>query len=397
MNKNLLLGLSATTCVVLLIIVAFLAGRLGRDDGGHEPGPDDEPVGPGTVKEVINPNPPAPVQNPDRVRQNLQPGKTYITHTKGTLHVRATDKAWGIEEVVTVNYAFEARIDREIESNDGTTIVELRHFRDVRSLKVLTQLEDIRLDLGPAGDLLIAGLSLFQDPATEIAAGTIAALDGQSTKPLLNALRWAGISPEELTGLDERSKIFASVDRLSGKSVRLTYVDGVGVIKLEPVEGEMTLAEQEFHTSSVLVSDSLIIPNVDIEPGIRWTVDGSNFANFLDPSLLACTSGEVTLERSEGDYIAQNKTCTHLQVVGGRIYLDASDAKKGSIGWFEPRGSLDFSPDDQVIIQAKLQGTAKLEEFSTDHLLFETRMRRMPEIEIVYTCRVEDTAHTEQP
>ena len=346
---------------------------------------------------VTNPNPPKPVKDPDRVRQNLQPGKTYVTHTKGALFVRAEDKGWGLEEVVTVNYAFEAQIDREIESNDGTTIVELRHFGHVQSLKILTRLEDVRLDLGAAGDLLIAGLLWLRHPAALTAAGTIAALDGQSSKPILNSLRWVGVSPEDLAGLDEHTKVFASVDRLSGKSVRLTYVDGKGVIDLKSVKGEMTPTEQEFHAASVLVSDSLILPNIDIEPGSRWIVDGSNFANFLDPSLLACTSGEVELERAEQHCIAQDKRCIHLQVVSGRIDLNTSDEKKGRIGWFEPEGSMDFSPEDQVIVQAKLHGNAKLEEFSKDHLLFETRMRRMPEIEIAYTCRVQDTTPTQQP
>jgi hypothetical protein len=180
------------------------------------------------------------------------------------------------------------------------------------------------------------------------------------------------------------------VDHLSGKKVRLTFVDGKGVTKVETIKGEMTAAERDFHFASSLLSDSLIIPDIDIKIGNRWYVEGSNFANLVDPSLLARTSGEVTLERGP-DHIIQNKTCRHLTVASGRILFEDSDAKTGQIGYFEPHGSLFFSPSDQIIIQARLQGRAKLEKFSTNHLLFETRMRRLPEMDVLYTCRVTDT------
>jgi hypothetical protein len=75
----------------------------------------------------------------------------------------------------------------------------------------------------------------------------------------------------------------------------------------------------------------------------------------------------------------------------GRIEINASDAREGRLGYFEPRGSLYFSPEDQVIIKAQVRGTAKMERFSKNHLLFESRMRQLPELEVLYTCRVADT------
>src|SRR5438445_7555442 len=121
--SNVLLLVSAG---LLLLILGCVAGSLGwRTSPGGQPPPD----------------PPArKVGDPDRVRQVLRAGKTYKTHTKGTLRVRGEDKDWGLSTVVTINYAFEAIVDREIESNDGVTIVEIRHFRDVRSLKIDTRL-----------------------------------------------------------------------------------------------------------------------------------------------------------------------------------------------------------------------------------------------------------------
>ena len=239
-------------------------------------------------------------------------------------------------------------------------------------MKVACKLEDARIDLGPVGDLLIPKLQ------------------GQSLKLLIDGLRWSGVSPEQLLGLADAVKAFHKVDQLTGKKVRLTFVNGKGVNKVEAVKGEITPAEKDFHFASSLLSDSLIIPDVEIKIGNRWLVEGVNFANLIDPSLLARTSGEVTLERAP-DYIIRNKTCRCLTVVEGQVLLDDSDPKSSRIGYFEPRGSLFFSPADQVIIEARLKGKGKLEKFSKDHLLFETRMRRLPELNVVYTCRVTDT------
>jgi hypothetical protein len=407
MTRKVPLGLFSGTIVVLLILVAFLTGihwsmpgnNAGNGGGGPTTKKDDNSrdtivVKPGQeVKREQTPNPPQPpkpVASPDRLRQNLQPGKAYVTHVKGVLDVRGTDKDWGVEEVITINYAFEADIDREIESNDGTTIVELRHFRDVRSLKVETRLEDVRIDLGPAGDVLLAGIALFQPEAVLTAGNIIKKVDGASLKKVLFALRWIGISPEKLLDLDQATKAITAIDRLTGKKVRLTYVDGKGVIKLVPVHGDLTAAERDFLLASVLASDSLIVPDVAIKVGNRWKVDGSNFANMVDPGMLARTSGEVMLERL-ADEVAQGKTCRHIRVIDGRILFDDSDPRVGRVGHFDPRGSsLYFSPEDQVIIRSRLKGEAKLEKFSKDHLLFEARMRQLPKLEVDYTCKVRE-------
>src|SRR5262249_37188997 len=160
-----------------------------------------------------------------------------------------------------LNYAFEAVIDREIEKNDGKEIVEVRHFRDLRSLKVETRLEDVRIHLGPAGDFLAKALALIQPEGTPNATGIVSALDGVSMKGMRSSLRWSGIAPEKLLGMDDKAlKAFVMVDNLSGKSVRLTYVDGNGVVQLQPVKGAMTQQERDFHIASVLCSDSLIVP-----------------------------------------------------------------------------------------------------------------------------------------
>lgn len=318
-----------------------------------------------------------------RLKESLVPGKTYSTHATGTVNFRGTDKDWGLETVISINYAFDSQIDRTIESNDGKTIVEVRDFREIRCLKFETRLEDVRISLGESNEGLLNALAIFD----VVAPGIVQKLQGISLKPVLQGLRLAGIAPEKLLELDKHAKVFTELDPLTGKSIRITYVDGKGVTDLKAVKGEMTRDEENFHRTSVLVSDSLIFPKLDVRIGDQWLVDGRALAGMIDPGLRAFTRGDFTVQR-EKDKIVENQDCAQLRIVGGRILFDSSTPNEGRIGHFDPTGSCYFAKDSKVIIRASLKGTAVFEKFSKNHLLFEARSRNSPVVELNYTCRV---------
>jgi len=380
--------------VVIIGLVAWSAGWI----GGPVNPPNDEELVPHTVdpvggkviakegdkkeaKDSPKPTkPPKEVPDPDRVKQNLKEGKTYETKLTGGLNVRAKVTEYGIKKIVFINYAFGALIDREIEKNDGKTIVELRHFRDMKSVRVQTELEDVRIDLDSVGGGLLS--------AIPVVPAFFKRLSGLSLKPALVLLRKGNQSPEEFlksligdTGaiaadkLGELSKTFQAVttmDSLSGKKVRLTYVNGKGIKQVESVKGDMTLAERAFHEASVLLSDS------------------ATFGNFIDPSLLARTRGEIVMTRDK-DRIVQGKKCLHVAAKKGTMHLEDWNPQAGTLGHFSPRGSMFFSPEDQIIIQSKLQGSAVLERFSTNHLLFASKLIAEPELELRYSCTIKDS------
>src|SRR5947209_8647715 len=132
-GSRLLLILGIGAVVVLLVLGAFWAGTMfgpGRptgQSGTTEPG-DRVVATNNTVVDATklpDPPPPAkPVPDPDRVKQNLKPGKTYVTHSRGTLNARGTDKSWGLETEGHISFMFDADVDRTIEKNDGNIIVE---------------------------------------------------------------------------------------------------------------------------------------------------------------------------------------------------------------------------------------------------------------------------------
>jgi hypothetical protein len=329
--------------------------------------------------------PPPKVNQPERIRESLKPGKTYQCQANGTVTFRGTDRAWGLESVITINHEFESKVDRKIESNDGTKIVEIRHFRSVRSIKIESQVEDLRINLGGKFDGLLDGLGFF-DP---MAAGVLRKLSKLDLKAVAETLPWLGGTPEQLLGLDEKAKGFASIDRLTGKSCRVTYVDGTGVVEIEDVVGRLDPKERDMIRASVLVSDSLIFPNEKVAVDKSWTVSGRALGDMIDPSLRATTSGEFTLQR-QPDRDLDGRKCALLKITDGRILFDSSNAKEGNIGHFDPAGTFDYSLEDKVVIRGNAKGAARLEKFSKDHLLFETRSIQQPTLQLTYRCKIID-------
>jgi hypothetical protein len=399
--------------VVALALVAFFLGRLSMSNpsAGGPPTADsppsktgqeprsgkDPPVADIPVGKVVNVDPlpaketPPLVRETDLVRQTLRPGKTYQTILRGTVHTVGTDQNWGVETVVSINYAFEAVIDREIVENDGEVIVEHRHFRDFRSVKIDTDLMDLRLNLGPAKYPIMLGLAAVGWPEV---AGVVSVVDGASTQPILELLKALGVDPASITGVKPRVfKVFTQFDTLSGKSVKIVYHNKegrTGVIQLVPLKGEMTESEKFLHEHSAVLSDVLIFPERTKKVGESWKVAGASFSNLIDPALRAAVGGEVTLSRRANRTLDGTETSV-LYVEGGRLELESSDRSEGQLGWFEPRGEMFFSQRDEVIVQAELSGKGYLERVSRGHLLFKTQMKQAPQISVAYTCRVIDT------
>lgn len=385
---------------LVLVVGAFVLGRFSNGPGpDHTPDTrptdraEERPPAPVGTAVVTDPLPaqqaPAVVRDLDLVRQRLRPGKTYHTILRGTLHTVGTDSAWGVESVVDVNYAFEAQIDREIVENDGQVIVEHRHFRDVRSVKVDTDLKDLRLNLGDAKVPVLFAVGAVWPRV----AFVVDRIDGVSTAPALDLLRALGVDPATVTGAKPRVfKIFTQFDGLSGKSVKLVYwnkEERSGVIRIEPLEGEMTESEQFLHHHSAVLSDALLFPEKK-KVGDSWTVAGNNFSNLLDPGLRAAVRGEVSMAR-RSNRMVDGKEMYVLAAEAGRLELDSADREEGRIGWFEPRGEMFFSPEEQAVVRAELTGKGLLERVSRRHLLFKTEMKQSPDLSVVYSCRVDDT------
>jgi hypothetical protein len=182
------------------------------------------------------------------------------------------------------------------------------------------------------------------------------------------------------------TKAFAHVDSLSGKKVRITYSDGVGVEVIEPVGCTLTQDELDFIDGTAVLSDCYVW-DLKTAVGERWTVDGSQLSGLVDPSLRGSTSGDISFIRDpDGD--EGGKPYARLRIEGGALLINTSDASTRRIGSFEPEGTLHFSFTDKIVERAKLVGRFSIEEVSTDHILFETSFRSKPTLTVEYSCSI---------
>ena len=293
---------------------------------------------------------------------------------KEGLNARAEDKAWWRKEVINLSYVAELQVDRTVEQNDGKRVVELRHFVTSRNVKLLCDVEDAAIDLGAPGVLLLGALAYLQPEAGVVVT---------AAKPVADAILRHGA---QKVARDAAAKAVAHVDTLSGKKVRITYVDGFGVESIEPVGCTLTQDELDFVAGTAVLSDCYIW-DMKKAAGERWKVDGAQLSGLIDPSLRGATDGEIGLIR-DADGQEDGRKFATLRIEGGSLTINSSDASTRRIGSFTPRGTLRYSLADKVVEHAKLVGRFDVEEVSTDHVLFETSFKTRPTLTIEYACSV---------
>jgi hypothetical protein len=323
------------------------------------------------------PNPPEPpkfVGDPERIKQAVQAGRTYETLLKGGFDAQVEDKDWGSKQITNMAFFFEMLVARTIETNDGKRIVELRDFKEVRAAKLLCA-ADVTIDLDLPDTPSLDAVE-WLPPQSGIAA--IAA------KPLAEAILGEGAQ----AAIDEpTTKAKMQVDSLSGKKVRVTYVDGVGVASLEPVDCSLSTADRDFIFHTAILSDCHIVPDGKIESGQTWEVDGSQLAGYLDPSLRGVCSGSVVLtcnaDREEG-----GKRYADLHMQRRFLAIDSLDASARRFGSFAPRGTLQYNVTDGLVEKVRLKGVLLIEHIPGHHLLCETVFHTEPRLEIQYFCKI---------
>lgn len=318
-----------------------------------------------------------PLNDPQRAQEVLKAGRTYRAILKAGLDARVEDKDWGVTELTTLAYAAEFVINRKIESNDGAKIVELRNFEACRCTKILTK-ADVRIDIGPPGQIVLGVIDTY------VAPGTVAVIN--AVKPLAENI----LSEASKQAMEQHTTVAkAMVDSLSGKSARITYVDGseAGVTSIEPVGCTLSDSERDFLYSTAVLSDAHIM-QLNMKPGDKWIIDGGQFSGFFDPTMRGMPVGDIEVAR-EPDVREKDVPFAVLRITRGILELDTSDQSMSRIGRFVPTGELRYNLADNCVSTAALTGEMSIEQLSKDHLLFESRMRTEPRLSLNYSCTLQ--------
>jgi len=379
-----LLGAILIVLLVILVVVLWPHGEKQNTQRGPSGG--NTPIakpGEKVPRPSEAPAPPLTVGSPDRIRDVLQEGKTYEVITTAEITAPARDKQWGFQRTIHVAYRAEMRMRRTIEKNDGHRVVELRHILEAAAVKVASQVE-VRFVPTEPGSLLLGALVALLD-ATVTGGGA-----SQLAPAVIQGICVGYQAGTEYLLDQANTKVTAAVDSLKGKKVRITFVDGQGVVELEPVDCELTEEERDLLMASAVVTDAYLLPDMKSQPGDVWDVDGRAFSDFLPPSWRGTPRGKVSIRR-EKDFQENGERYALLRCYSGSITVDATDSSRTRLASLTPRGELKYNITKGHIESAKLQATGTMEEASRDHLLFETRFETSPEVRLTYHCTIINT------
>ena len=369
---------------VLVAVVALIAVLLLRDAGdgaglADEDGGEVErevvTIGEGeTVRPAPDP-PETPVQNPDHVREVLKEGRTYRGTLTFGMEAKTVEKDWAVSEVLNTAYGGQATISRKIEENTGSRVIEIRTFDRIAVTLLATTVEDVSFDLGGFGTAA-ALVMQYVEPGSPVVFATVA--------PMAEALLESGSQAY----VNERNAVTrGQLDELTGKSVRITYIDGEGVTALEPVGCTLTKDEAAFLGATAVLSDCYLLPK-GMKPGDTWDVSGRQMAGMLmDPTWRGVPSGTLEARRNADESTPFGPRAV-VEITDGTIEIDTSDNADLSLGTMTPRGTMKVSRNEGHVTRGDLTASATINIKSKDHILFESSFKTDPRFMIEYECEL---------
>ncbi|MDR3197598.1 MAG: hypothetical protein LBU34_06970 [Planctomycetaceae bacterium] len=336
--------------------------------------------------------------NQEHLKKSVEEQKVYDSLLRWTMYGKVEDKKWGVRALLNMSYASEARLIRTVEKNDGMEIIVLYDFQSVNTLEILCDVESVKLDfMKQAKPYLTVGANVTATCLAPLfngllpGSGTVLKLSGAAFPIAADsfaenlALRgYKGISnlldSWKLSNKKGKINVFGSTDSLQGKKVRITHRLGV-VEEIEPVGCNLTETERNLCANLGVLADYHIMPKLDVPVGETWLVRADQFSNILDPSMRGIPSGTLEITRKENA-----GTSATLEITGGFIELDSSDTKSNRIGRCTPRGTLRYNLEDGFVENALLHAEISIDRLSKKHLLFETRFKSTPKLEMEYEC-----------
>lgn len=356
-----------------------------------------------------------PVNQPAYLQNIRTEGKTYHSRVMGKVEGQASKKDWGIRGSAYFTYIYGVESIGKIVKNDGVTIIEERTFGKVIE-DVIVSRYDIGFELPPeiknGFNFLCATVGALIEINSGAGDGTAGAASGWETGETVNQviseikipftdemfsdLRRQGMLPPELD--PERVKrelmMFTKAKNtriLEGKKVRITFRDGQGITRIDPIGCTLTQQEVDVIKRTNYVMDHYLFPDQKVAPDSTWDVNGDVFAGFLDPRLHGKVGGKVTVRRVADFVNAKGEPAKRLRLVKGNIsFTDNSSGNRAITGQLSGIKGLCSMPNKYgVITSATMSGTMIYKNVSTDHLLFDAEMTVTPRFEITYECAVE--------
>lgn len=313
--------------------------------------------------------------DPQQVESALPAGRTHEIHVKGALTAALKKNGYGAPRQTNLAFAFEMVTERTIQRNDGRRIVAVLRFGRVRMVKLLSDVDDLEIDLGAPGEPILDELDHLA-PETGIAVVDVAPVA-------------YGLLGERARSVAESpaSRAYLETDSLSGKTVRITYRTDVGVETVEPMGCVLNNWQVQFLFRTPLLSDHSLLPPEESTPGAPWRVNAHQLAGYLEPSMRCEPKGEVVVQRV-AEYHRDGRQYSTFQVQGDTMYVVSRVYGGPFVSRLQPTGTVQFDLSEGHVAAAQWSWRIDEASFSGRRLLFESEFEGRPMLEVRYCCKL---------
>jgi hypothetical protein len=271
-------------------------------------------------------------------------------------------------------YVFESLVHRTVESNDGVRVVEVRHFENLGMVKLLVDAEEISLDLGSAreGILKPRGLVVENEAPITLPAKQV------GNAILSAATRKSAESPH--------AQAFGCAHSLSGKTVRISYADGVGVETVEPIGCTLTEADVQLLMHTPVLANCYLLPRPESGPALEWTVNARQFVGLVELGQRVVPIGEIELQM-DSDQGSSDTRRVAVQIQDesecGLLHMDGI---RGFVGSQCVEGNMVYQWDEDFVRRIELCCRVEVYHVSQDWFLFGEVFSETPMMTVSYDC-----------
>ena len=283
-----------------------------------------------------------------------------------------SNRDWSLQGSCSFRYLAKVAVDATVEANDGRELIFLVHFREVSQSLLLT---NKTLELAPIEMPLLSIVwenSKIEKVLRHI-PGYLIIRDlinlANIVDPRLRRTLTLLANQFDIQSGDE-FELQAKLDKLDGKSFRMTYRSGLGVTFIEDIDSGLFTQDELIRIAyrSSLLMDQYLVPTAEKNVGDEWTVRVQDVASLLSLDGTTRTSGSLRLRREESP--AGRKDWS-LGVRSGDVAVTNDEPGHEQEGHADVRsGLVHYDVDRHVILDAKLSLAAKTFSRTTDHLLF---------------------------
>lgn len=333
---------------------------------------------PEKTKEIKPKITPAPkIENNQIIAESLPPGSIFEVKRKSGFITKGKDKDWeSPNDLVFIGVYFESIYKREIEKNDGDTLVELRTIVENRAIKVLSSKSKFQFALEKPIEVYLEKIDLnVKETLIPI---------NEDKNQLTNIFTDSNILQKDGTAF------FKFASRLEGKKIRITSVQGKGVIAVEPVDCKLNASErQAFFNKDPMALFSTVL-KTDIKQNEKTIIPGFMFREALelveeDP--IPSISGFVVVDRLENATENQgNLARFQIRKKESSLSLKEEDQDIKVFMKIIPEGTINYSLEDKCVREMIITGDFEISAKPKTKALEKSVILEPPILKMTYSC-----------